>query len=648
MSTRIDFIHPNIRLGKTSNGWKPEGPERNESTFRSFQALPADVQARIFRLWLEKERPIHCFSRLDPFTAPASWPVSKSGSGMYNRFYWGEDRLLNLFEDTADPQDVLKLLLVSKAFYFNGVHAFYGLNTFAFSSIGEFGRFCKGIGQERAARLQHLELTWTGSQYLTAEHTFRPNQNNRQIGNWDSVRTRPFASFLRLRRLRTLSIFLNESDPLYERRQYESADAKARLLGRTAQQPNFRKNRSFRTMHGIDYVYALRGLDWVRLYDFYAMNRDVAQVPALRPIRDVSFVADVNRTVTMQKSADEARVCELQNLPLLFPAEEGGAVAAGQDEAAVHAMKPWDPSVADWSTVREFYRDGDDAQKRVHERAPTPNPDGVPQGNERAAAAVPENGRIERHEDNGAAANNTVRGVGNLIPRNRQPESGHEEGRSELGGPSHAGPSRVGPSHGMPGYGMGRDDASMFVRDSDENEAGQEDAQPTRNVQAGPPPRQPTLAQRHALLPRPTLGPARRPERMALQPRSASALNANPSPSRPAPSRPTSQKRPSDNAAGTAGKRQKQAGEQPSTPPELCLSEQQARNCLGPFASCRAISSLLTPFAANLLGYDWASVRDILQDRKDSRENAEVFCRYVAADSRIQASMDRIISALRN
>lgn len=90
MSTRTKLTHPRIRLGTSSNGWKPEDaaalPGQDNATFPSFHALPAEIQARIFRLWLQKDRPIHCFSRLDPFAAPSSWPVTESASGMYNRF----------------------------------------------------------------------------------------------------------------------------------------------------------------------------------------------------------------------------------------------------------------------------------------------------------------------------------------------------------------------------------------------------------------------------------------------------------------------------------------------------------------------------------------------------------------------------------
>ncbi|KAK1725266.1 uncharacterized protein BDZ83DRAFT_620288 [Colletotrichum acutatum] len=57
------------------------------------------------------------------------------------------------------PNTRLALLTVCKRWYYFGLHAFYGLNTFAFSSLGEFGRFCTGIGEARRERIQHIELS---------------------------------------------------------------------------------------------------------------------------------------------------------------------------------------------------------------------------------------------------------------------------------------------------------------------------------------------------------------------------------------------------------------------------------------------------------------------------------------------------------
>jgi hypothetical protein len=625
MSTSTSFMHPQVRLGVSPNGWKPDdlrflpGQEAANVTFPYFGALPAEIQARIFRIWLQKDRTIHCFSRLDPFAAPASWPVSKSASGMYNRFYWGEERLLNLKEDTVDPQQVLRLLLVSKGFYFKGVHAFYGLNTFAFSSIGEFGRFCKGIGRERAARLQHVELTWTGSQYLTAEHTFSPNKKGKQVENWDSVRTRPFAFLLHLRRLRTLSIFLNESDPLYERRKYESPETKAKLLGRTEYQPNFRKNRCLRTLHGLDYVYALRGLDWVRLYDVWAMNRDLSPVPGLRPIRDNSFVADVNSAVTMRKSADESRDCELQSLPPICPAEEDAVAEHAQ--AAANPMRPWNPSNADWSIVQQFYNNPQHGWANVY--GPTRTYYGVRDLNavvdaENGNNAGPANGNIDHGNDDDERVPDGSDGRSRASGLHTRPSDGsNEEARRDPGRSDH---------------GTGSNSNSLFV-DDDDNEDDHPGIHRRPNVQAGPSRQQ-----------RPTLGPARRPERPALQPRSAAELNAGAGASGPGT---TAQKRPSQGAGRTPFKRQRQATVQLSP----AQREQQARDFLGQLASSGAIARLLNPFAANLKGRDWDLVKRILEQGQDARDNQNVFEAALEAEGKqpmMKSSANRIASALRN
>lgn len=45
------------------------------------------------------------------------------------------------------------------------MHLFYGLNTLAFSSFGEFDRFCAGSGP-RIQRIANLELRWKGSKVV--------------------------------------------------------------------------------------------------------------------------------------------------------------------------------------------------------------------------------------------------------------------------------------------------------------------------------------------------------------------------------------------------------------------------------------------------------------------------------------------------
>lgn len=136
-----------------------------------------------------------------------------------------------------------------------GGYCFYGMNTFAFSSLGEFDRFCKGIGPARVARIQHIELTWIGSQYITAKipvgKTKRPY----------SVRTKGLGWLQLCYRLRTLVIHINESQKICMRRAYESLKLIDFMDGKTKGQPNQRKTRALRTVQGMDCVHQLRGMD---------------------------------------------------------------------------------------------------------------------------------------------------------------------------------------------------------------------------------------------------------------------------------------------------------------------------------------------------------------------------------------------------
>jgi hypothetical protein len=357
MSSNPKFSHPDVSFGVGSSGWKPKEIASNSQvepgTFHRFNELPGSIQARIFRIWFHKHRLIHCFSRLDPFQAPKTWPVSNARSGLLNRFYWGRPGPLNMTKDSIDPQEVLQLLLVSKSFCFKGVHAFYGLNTFAFSSLGEFDRFCKGIGPQRAARLQNIELTWTGNQRICVEPVKVKDSKGKEREVWHSLRSSALGFFLDLRCLRTVVIFISESQEMYQRRKYETPAIKALMTERTANQPNHRLYRRMRTLQGLDYLYALRGLDWIKFYDLLPSIADENPRASCHEIRDTSFVADLNSTVTMPKGPKEAKVSQLRELPYLFAPRE-------KDKKFDHKInKPknsWDPTEEDWAAVEIYYK----------------------------------------------------------------------------------------------------------------------------------------------------------------------------------------------------------------------------------------------------------------------------------------------------
>lgn len=303
-----------------------------------FDKLPFNVQQRIMEYVFVKPGVIHCLSRLDKRVTPEQgmFPYPCSGtSGLPHRFAYGT-RPWSI-EESPRPDLELQPLLVSKRWLYLGVHAFYALNTFAFSSLGEFGRFFNGIGPQRTQRVAHVEVHWQGS--VMRAHPTRINQ-----------RTLPLNHLTRMRRLQTLTLFIEESAERRIRRAYEfpkesevarengeeqagengsrrrrdKFDFSARyldlrrnciddlnppksLLKRTATHANWRGNRSMRTTHGMDYIYALRGLQWVRVYQH-------GHGPARKLIRDFMFLDDVNKVVTLPKDERHQVESDLRNL----------------------------------------------------------------------------------------------------------------------------------------------------------------------------------------------------------------------------------------------------------------------------------------------------------------------------------------------
>ncbi|ETS77892.1 hypothetical protein PFICI_09954 [Pestalotiopsis fici W106-1] len=304
-----------------------------------FNRLPVEVQQHIMEDLFVKPGIIHCLSRLDKRQPPVAgqFPYPCSGtSNLPHRFTYGN--VPWSINNSLRPDHVLQPLLVCKRWLYLGIHAFYGLNTFAFSSLGEFGRFFKGIGNQRTQRVAHVELHWQGS--VMAAHKTRINQ-----------RTLPLNYLPRMSRLQTVTIFIEEFKERRVRRAYEfpkkpkqpsngnqeevdddddegfrapgdEYDTSSRLhdfrrdrinnlappsslLKRTAIQANWRGNRSLRTTHGMDYVYALRGLQWVRVYE-HDISRQL--------IRDLTFLDDVNKVVTLPKDPRHQLETDLHSL----------------------------------------------------------------------------------------------------------------------------------------------------------------------------------------------------------------------------------------------------------------------------------------------------------------------------------------------
>ena len=89
-------------------------------------------------------------------------------------------------------------------------------------------------------------------------------------------------------RLQHLTLHIEESSLPYIRRSHESIIKMRNSWVLTAGQPNHRMTRSLRTIQGIDYIYQLRGLKTLKVYD-------LAKGSGRHPVRDWTAVRDLER-----------------------------------------------------------------------------------------------------------------------------------------------------------------------------------------------------------------------------------------------------------------------------------------------------------------------------------------------------------------
>lgn len=346
MSVDYNMCHPQVRFikkdrGESSSSQKSSKHEetsmRKNREIRATAPLPDNIIFQILRELLTFEGLIHCFSRLDPHLHPVQFldeqDPERLYTGLKGKFYISsEDRsYLSLTYDTIDPQVLLAPLFVSRKFCWYGCHIFYGelsldliftlsmalqqltrnaagYNTFAFSSLGELGRFAKGINPARWSRIQNIELAWIGSRCVRFNDDSKVRLNSR---------TAPLENFCEAASLKTICLHIRESGKDVIRRPYEPESRKIYMTGKTSGQPNYRMTRSMRATLGIDYLYSLRGLLWIHAYD---LTKEILNPDrTVAHIRDQSFVIDLERSVTQQKVPARLEKSSLENLDPLFP-----------------------------------------------------------------------------------------------------------------------------------------------------------------------------------------------------------------------------------------------------------------------------------------------------------------------------------------
>ncbi|WYZ35666.1 hypothetical protein EsH8_X_000313 [Colletotrichum jinshuiense] len=308
--------------------------------------LPVNVLANVFKfIFYHENKLVHCITRLDPFLPPEELPrTNVYSSGLLHRFHLS-GKSCNITH-AIKPHKHLALLSVCKRWHYLGIHAFYGLNTFAFSSFGEFGRFCTGIGPARRERIQHIELLWVGNQYLS----HKPILENNKF-KWVSKRTWDVSWLCQMPRLRSLIVHVNESGYSYMRRKHEPSSYKDWMASVTGGQPNFRLTRSLRNLQGLDYIHQLRGMELIQFYDFELSLKYGGR----HRVRDWSFCRDIENVTAMPKVGDRVEEAKLENLTpvlknLVASDEDLNAIKAFyQDSAAFDAeyMSPQPPVIAE-------------------------------------------------------------------------------------------------------------------------------------------------------------------------------------------------------------------------------------------------------------------------------------------------------------
>ncbi|CAM1502034.1 Fc.00g040180.m01.CDS01 [Cosmosporella sp. VM-42] len=133
-----------------------------------------------------------------------------------------------------------------------------------------------------------------------------------------SRRTHPLTWLPEARRLKTVGVHVPESSKEYMRRKHETDSLIRHMKMKTIRQRNFRLFRSLRTLQGLDYLHALRGVERVEFWDYDVYLKDGTK----QVVRDFTFVMDLNNAVQRPKHARDLQMAQLRNLAPLLPTYE--------------------------------------------------------------------------------------------------------------------------------------------------------------------------------------------------------------------------------------------------------------------------------------------------------------------------------------
>lgn len=316
------YSHPNLRLRPPTPGETRKEKERQKNEKRkqenrqdatdgrSTKRLGLNIEALVLQCALRFNEGIHAISRLDPFLVPETpecLPRDRWGKFTYLRRYHVGSRSCNLTLSALRPDELLAPLLVCRQWHMIGSNIFY-TNKFVFSSLGELGRWCGGIGR-KVALVSSVEIFLIGSQHLT----YPINDRNKFV----SRRTHPLMHLPQCLRLCELRVYLRETAASYVRRKHETRGVVRYAKQMTHAHPNHRGTRNLHCIQGLDYIYALRGLVSVEFFDYDQwLTRGKKNVP----VRDTDFVDAIRTQVLREKLLEHYVRSRLINLAPLLPA----------------------------------------------------------------------------------------------------------------------------------------------------------------------------------------------------------------------------------------------------------------------------------------------------------------------------------------
>jgi hypothetical protein len=151
MSSQICMTHPALSLRAANQKDRDAAHRRsvrytqvmvqNAQAQAQLPHLPPRVQLEILRHVLIFDELIHVLSRLDQFERPQEMSdvaLDRNGKPtFFSRFSIGDSGQSTSVKYAQDPNQLLSVLSVCHLWNELGCHIFYGLNTFAFSSLGE-------------------------------------------------------------------------------------------------------------------------------------------------------------------------------------------------------------------------------------------------------------------------------------------------------------------------------------------------------------------------------------------------------------------------------------------------------------------------------------------------------------------------------